>query len=407
MTYDEQQAQIFAQVLAVLRKVRPADRRTLARLQLTQAMRELVEFFDRIPKPQLAKTVLFVSVQPHMREARLAAAAKLAGWDPVLLHFGATKYPRERYFRYFAQFNDLAMLALATWLFPGALQHIFVLRGDHAQVLCALKNSRTVLDIYDTGSGMKSVPLILRGLERDAIRLADGITHRDLRIRYLEKLYGYTLPKHNVLIHDPAGEALARPARRDGDREIRVVSTGWIGSGDSSAVRIAQALCRGGVHLHVYFNPNQKPDDPTLKEYAALAAESPYFHIEPQVFGEAYWEHLLRYDFGLSINERDVFGEPYADYTADYIAGCGSSRLMDYVQAGLGVIHSPGLKFQSLLARHYAPALVPADVAFLKSPYATLEAALTRRRTKSLQSIQLPAAAKRLGEFYGRVCGQK
>lgn len=403
LSYDEQQADLLRRTAAVLRQAPMADRALIAQQQLTPHYPSLALFFRSIPKEQLAKTVLFVSTQPHMRETRLAVAARLAGWDPVLVHLEPAKYNPASLFRFHQKVDNLPALALATWLFPGPLQHVFALRGDHAYVFASIKTTRMILDLYDTGAGMKGVSVECHALEREALRQSDAITHRDLRIRYLQKHYGYEIPAAGMLLHDPLVKLPANLPTRKPDGEIRVVSTGWIGEGDSSALRVARALCAGGVHLHVYFNPLQNPRDANLAEYDKLAKASPYFHIEKQVFGDDYWRQLGRYDFGLSINERDIFGERYADYTPDYIAGCGSSRLMDYVQRGLGVIISPGLKFQSLLARHYAPTTVTATSAFLADPKPALVEALARRRERSLDSITVEGAAKRLGRLYDAV----
>ena len=74
--------------------------------------------------------------------------------------------------------------------------------------------------------------------------------------------------------------------------------------------------------------------------------------------------------------------------------------------AGLGVIISPGLKFQWFLARRYARVVVPATREFLNNPRPALESALqekARARTRSFSAITTRGAARRLGEFYLKV----
>lgn len=403
LSYDQEQVETYKKIVDALSKAAPGARAMIARQQLSARYPALIQAFETIVARKQVNTVLFISVHPHVRETRLAATARLAGWQPVLVHLGDPKYNPADFFSFHQKCENLPALVLATWLFPGPLQHIFSLRGDQAYALAALKNTPTVVDLYDTCTGMSSVPSSCHALERETLRLADGITHRDLRVRYLEKYYGYEVPSKGVLLHDPLGKLPADLPKRDRDGEIRVVSTGWIGSGDSSAVRVIGALCAGGVHVHVYFNPLQNPNDPSLAEYARLARESSYFHIEEQVYGDEYWRQLSRYDYGLSINERDLFQEPFTDYTRDYIAGCGSSRLMDYIQRGLGVIISPALRFQALLARHHASTMVEATREFLKNPRPALSAGLERSRERPLDSITVKAAAKRLRPFYRAV----
>jgi len=302
--------------------------------------------------------------------------------------------------------GGLFQLVLASWLFRGAVVHIFAPDGAQAYLLVATKTRPGILDFYDTCSGFTSSPGVWRWCEREAMRLADGITHRDLRGKYLQKLHGYRLPRHNILIHDPLLEDRPCQLQFRNDGQIRVVSVGWTGRGDNSVLRTIRALCANRIHVHIYGNPVQRHVDSEADAYLQLQQESEYFHIEAPVFGEAYWEQLSRYDFGLAVFEPLVFGEQPAAYTLDYLLGCGSSRAADYIQMDLGVILSPGLKFHSFLLHRYATAVVLATHEFLQNPRPILESALHARslaRRKDLFAISTRGVGSRLGRFYSRV----
>jgi hypothetical protein len=154
------------------------------------------------------------------------------------------------------------------------------------------------------------------------------------------------------------------------------------------------------VHVHVFFNPMQHPAHPDAIYYRQLERDCPFFHVEKSVWGDAYWETLRRFDFGLSVNERIIFGEPAEEYDMGEIAVCGSSRIADYVATGLGAIVTPGLRLQSLIARHYAPVCVEADRAFLENPRPALCAALRARRNRPLHALTCSGVAPRLDAFY-------
>lgn len=355
---------------------------------------------------ELERTVLFVSTRLHSRETRIGQVARLAGWRPILAYHGKAEAGLDEAFVAHAPVGEAWELVLVMWLFRGPLVHAFGADGSDAYVVCAAKSHPLILDVYDTVSGMRQASRRRQRRERAALRAADGMTHRDLRVKLLHRLWDYPLPRVNVLIHDPISQVMAARADLGPPKEIRVVSTGWIGSGDESVQRVVEALCRDGVHVHLYLNPHQSERDPNLAAYFRLRDECGMLHIENRVYGEEYLRRLAGYDFGLSISEPLMFGEEPKSYTRDYLAGCGSSRLADYICAGMGVIVTPGLKFQYLLARRYACAVVPANVEFLRDPRRELVAALARWREIAparFEEITVRGAARRLGEFYSRM----
>jgi hypothetical protein len=394
---------------------RPAwVRRSAARL-LTAFYPHAAEVLDNIPPHVLAKTVLFVSMKPHSREPRLAAAARLAGWSTVLLYVNEPKYNPAGHFDYHARVPDFFRLAMASWLFRGPIVHLFALGGNEAYSFCAGKTQPMILDLYDTVTGMQWVNDLAKREERLAIELADGMTHRDLRSQYLRKLYDYKLPPSNILIHDPLPENTGvRVVERVRNDEIQVVSVGWLGGPnqpDNFIVRTLIALCQAGVHVHAFASPFQNLErSDEMAAYRWLRDKSRHFHLQTFVHGERYWKFLSRAQFGLAVTDPDIFGEPPVSYTLDYLNGCGSSRLTDYITAGLGIIVSPRLRFQWFLARRYASAVVTATEEFIRNPRPILEAALTKRAAaapRDLSAITVQGTAQRLGRFYEEVATRR
>lgn len=390
----------------------PPTKRRLAR-SFSFRFRAVAAALEAIPAGRLERCVLFLSLRPHTREARLAEAARLAGWEPFLIHAGDLKFDADKYFLVHARIGGLLQLLLISWFFRGPLIHLFAPDGAQAYLLCATKIRPLILDINDTCKShlIQSTPRIWEQCERDAIRTSDGMTHRDLRVKYLHELYGYPLPRHNMLVVDVGQEKVSQgksspssQVKRSG--EIRVVSVGWVGKGDNSIMRTIRALCADRIHVHMYTNPFQRETDPEIAGYWKLQKQSEYFHFEQPVFGCAYWEHLSRYDFGLSVCEPLVFGETPVSVTMDSLQGAGSSRLTDYILAGLGVIISPGLRFQWFMARRYAAVVVSVTPELLNGPRAILESALRQKadaRPKNVSAITIRGASRRLGKFYSKV----
>ena len=161
-----------------------------------------------------------------------------------------------------------------------------------------------------------------------------------------------------------------------------------------------------GIHVHLYLNPHQDVNHPDIAPYRQLRAENPCFHLEPPVYGADYARRIRSYDFGLAISERFIFDEPSTFYTPDYLRGCGSSRLTDFIQLGLGVIVSPQFRFQHYWARRYATATVPATRELLADPLPMLRAALAAKRPLALSPITVQGVSARLGKFYERVAAR-
>lgn len=369
----------------------------------------IAEALDNIPADCLAKTVLFVVRNPHSRETRMAEAAIFAGWHPIMVYTGNMRYAPDKYFQIHAKLRNLFQLILVVWLFRGPLIHVFASYGYMGYIFSASKTHPVILDIYDTCSGFLLYPKNLKLEERNAIQLSDGITHRDLRVKYLHELHGYLLPKHNILITDILPEVSVSQIQQRRDGNIHVVSTGSIGSIDSQdlmILRTIEALCKAGIHVHLYGDWK----NPEMADYRKLQERLEYLHLEQKVYGNTYWEKISRYDFGLSILEPFLFDETSPRFTIDYLQGSGSSRLMDYIRMNLGVIISPyPLRFQYFLARRYAPAVVPATVEFLQNPRPILEKALRQKAKgtgKNLSAITTQRTALRLGDFYTKVAKQ-
>lgn len=382
-------------------------RHSVARIfsfQLTKIARIL----DNISPDQLEKTVLFVSKNLHSREPRMAEAACLAGWHPLIVYIGNPKYNPDDYFQFHAQVKSTFQMIMAIWLFRGPLIHLFTWGGHEGYLVCNAKTCPVILDIYDTFSGLTRVPDKLKLDEKIAIRLADGMTHRDLRVKYLHEIYNYSLPKYNILIPDllPDVHNFQIPQRLDHD--IHIVSTGTLGglgNPDNMIVRSIKSLCESGIHVHIYC-PHDSFSNPDMQDYLMLQHRFFNLHIEPPIFGNSYWEQLSQYDFGLAIFEPLTFSESPTMYTSDYLENCGSSRLMDYIQMNLGVILSPGLKFSYFLASRYASVVVPATQEFLNNPRPILEQALKQKSDgakNNLHAITTKGVASRLGDFYVKV----
>src|SRR5690348_17328482 len=113
-------ARLVLRICGACLRFAPSVTRRLARL-FSFRFRAVAEAFAAIPPDQLNRCVLFLALKPHTREAKLAEAARLAGWQPMLVYAGDIKFDASRFFQFHARVGGLLNLLLVGWLFPGPL----------------------------------------------------------------------------------------------------------------------------------------------------------------------------------------------------------------------------------------------------------------------------------------------
>jgi len=356
----------------------------------------IIKYFRTI---EIDNSVLFLSNNIHTRHKRIADAILLNNWKPIIVSI--IKPKNSINYKYFNAKNRFE-LYLIFILFPGKLVHYFAAIGSEAFFFTKLKNNFIILDIYDTVSGIQNADKILKYREKYSIQHSKALCHRDLRINFLKKLYNYKLPKLNILIPDFIDKISVSGIKKN--HEIHVVSIGSIGvEGDDDMIyRISKILCDQKVHVHIY-EPRFTFNEPKTRMYKILSETNPYFHIEKPLYDNLFKEKLSTYDFGLNIYEPFLFKENPTQYTNDYLRGCGSSRLSDYIELGLGIIVTPGFEFQTFLAKRYSSKCVLANDAFLDNPLKILKNQLSRNNNINIKFMSKENISRRLHIFYTQI----
>ncbi len=380
-------------------------RRSFAAKQLSSVAPALVRLFSDIAKPKQHDSVLFLSIRPHSREARLALAAREGGWTPYLVSLETPRTGALSAFANIVVVRELLHLVYACWLFPGRLVHAFGLKGDALYLVARLKPEKLVVDFYDTCAGTVADNAAQKAREAFVLERADGATHRDTRLSCLRRLGKLGLPSRNLFLHEPITQR--PPPNPSSKTGLKVISTGWLGEGDNSVLRVVEALLDAGIQVCLVLNPTQRMSFPMIQPYLALAARKRGLAVRESVFGDAYWRLLQEHDFGLAISEPGIFSEQLMDFTQDAMENCGSSRLADYISAGLGVITSPNLRFQNFISRHFAAAHVVADRTFLSDPVSFLRKALALKKPRDLLSLSSSSAGPRLIRFYHSILNDR
>lgn len=135
------------------------------------------------------------------------------------------------------------------------------------------------------------------------------------------------------------------------DSEIHLVYAGGVAGshrdpryfGNIQFFGLIDTLTRQGLHLHIYPSPTTLDADRT--EYVELARRNPRFHYHAPVKQEALARELARYHFGLI-----PFFVERSDQSPEKLKYATALKLFNFLEAGLPVLVSRDLGFQSWLA---------------------------------------------------------
>jgi hypothetical protein len=317
------------------------------------------------------RRVVFVSERPSWREAKLAYGLKRAGWDVIQLHRFQPMFGQSSDFAEMQQFSSPQGAVELAHKAGARVFHSFAPNcDDTCMQMLEHKPGRVIVDFYDDffalTDGMpdnaKKFAVDIAKQEH-CIARADALCCRDLQLQYHRKIRhigrGHPIiyfPEYCWNHHD------LPPPRHDG--EIRVVSIGYMGfekrgENDEGCFRVAQAFVDAGCHFHIYLHPTFPALGTALfkslfEEYLALQARTGRVHFHATVPPQQIVEELAQYDFGFNMKNGLTFdGIPWTHSNPRRFPYCGSSRLFDYLDAGLGMLVDDALTHMRFTFERY------------------------------------------------------
>jgi hypothetical protein len=157
-------------------------------------------------------------------------------------------------------------------------------------------------------------------------------------------------------------------------------------------------LTRQGLHFHIYPSPTNIRAD--VEEYEALARTNPRFHFHDPVPQERLAGELARYHFGIL-----PFFKELSEQSAEKLKYATTLKLFNYLEAGLPIIVSRDLEYQSWILKRYG-----AGVAISMDELPTLADQLRKSRSVAVGKFKavfgLKAAVFLLLSFYERVAAR-
>jgi hypothetical protein len=328
------------------------------------------------------RRVVFVSERPGQREAKLAFGLRQSGWDVILLHRQPPGFADRSNFSDLQQFSSPWQAAELAHRAKARLFHVFAPNCDDTCVkMVNHKPGRVIVDFYDhfysVADGIPALEAryaVDIARQRHCIEQADAVCCRDLQMLYGRRA---TRPSQRApLIYFPeyCWNLTSLPGPR-ADDSIHIVQIGWMGFEtrgveDTGCFRLFEQLVNAGCHVHVYVHPAFPPIGSKdfvilFADYLRLAAATGRMHLHPTVPADILIEELSRYDFGFGLSNAMSIDIPWRTVNPRRFPACGSSRMFDYLDAGLGLLLSPQLKL--MVHQFRSTGLVVDGIALLRS----------------------------------------
>ncbi len=315
------------------------------------------------------RRVTFVSDYPGWRELKLAYGLKRAGWDVTLLRLKdwATASGKQSLDMDYSTFHDVRQFQSPWEALEMAHQsgtrvfHNFS-HFDYEISIRLLRNKpgRVIYDFYDNPFSIQDSLHSSELKKREVkdwffcIENADAICARDLQLQYRRKELGIGRGKPLILFPEYCWNYRPLPERR-ADSDIHIVQIGWmgletLGEVDTGCFRVFEKFVDAGCHLHIVRHPvypsfGSAAFEAAFADYIELGRKTGRVHLHPTVNPEKLSDELAKYDFGANVNNGLSFDIPWTSHNVARFPFCGSSRMYDYLDAGLGMIAHEQLKF--------------------------------------------------------------
>jgi hypothetical protein len=366
------------------------------------------------------RRVVFVSERPGQREAKLAFGLRQAGWDVIQLHSDPPGFADRSNFSEFQQFSSPWHAVELAYRAKARLFHVFAPNcNDTCVRMVDHKPGRVIIDFYDhfysVADGIPALEAryaVDVARQRHCIEQADAVCCRDLQMQYGRRTTG--LARRMPLIYFPeyCWNLTPLPESRV-DNAIHIVQIGWMGfetrgAEDTGCFRLFEQFVNAGCHVHVYVHPAFPPvgtkDFATLfADYLRLAAATGRMHLHPTVPADRLITELSHYDFGFGLSNAMALDIPWRTVNPRRFPVCGSSRMFDYLDAGLGLLLSPQLKL--MVHQFRFTGMVVDGIALLRSGHILdgLQRAPRDHVAAAREQLSIRRHIHRLAAFYERI----
>jgi len=198
---------------------------------------------------------------------------------------------------------------------------------------------------YDCHYGLPNTNFIKLFLERFVLKKISTIIHRDLR---LWKIYKRIIKqKNNILIPDHLSTTLNHSNIEKDYTNITAVVLGWIDEKEVRVTATVLKLLELGVKIEFYISKKCQFEISNLsqeikKNYSSQVRFNKFKNHKQTI------DEISKFHIGICPHSKknSLIHKDYRQY-------CGSSRVIDYIEAGLSILISKTAFFQKFIVRSH------------------------------------------------------
>ncbi len=191
--------------------------------------------------------------------------------------------------------------------------------------------------------------------ERECLEKADGVVAHCLEANVAFRKYGINKKPQTLFFPLYCDDDFFQEhTKKFNPNEIHLVYAGGIAGshrnpkqyGNIQFHGLIETLTKQGLHFHIYPSPGNQPIE--YEEYEAIGKKNPLFHFHQPVAQQELAKELGKYDFGIL-----PFFKVLSEQSEDKLKFATTLKLFNYMEAGLPIIVSSDLTFQSWIINRY------------------------------------------------------
>lgn len=218
---------------------------------------------------------------------------------------------------------------------------LFVAQPAYAVIYTILNNF--ILVPYDCHYGLPKISFLKLFLEKYVLKKIKFIVHRDLRFWKVYK--NILIKKKNILIPDHASIDIA--GFNKNDNSITAVVLGWVDEKEVQVTETVRKLLKLGVNIEFYITEKCESEIKSFK----LEIEENYptqVNFNKYINQEQTINKISKFHIGICPHSKrnSLILSEYRKY-------CGSSRIINYIEANLSILISRSALFQKFIARSH------------------------------------------------------
>ena len=297
------------------------------------------------------------------------------------------------------------------------LYHAFAPKSFYPDLVRQFVKEPFVIDMQDVFTCYYGLAPKVRWLkkelpfERNCLLYSNGIVAHSIEPNIGFRMYAAKNKPHTIFFPLYCDNDKFLNNNKKPEEDIHIVYAGGVAGshrdkthyGSIQFHELIKLLDGQQVHFHIYPSPSNFKAD--YEEYVQIAQTTEHFHFHTPVSQEVIAAELNKYHFGII-----PFFSTNSSQSQDKYKYATSLKLFNYIEAGIPILVSEDLLFQSWIVRRYNAGIIigKEDLTrirevVLRLDYSKLVEDLIKRREEISLKIHIP----RLLKFYQEVTGRR